>query len=117
MLKDLHTIAGKIKPLSELIDHFDKLYHFEQKPKKVTKAAKKAKIELIQLPIETEQLDISPSILSFSDSDEDDVKVKPKTKKIKANKKDRADKAKPEKSPIQTTIKVDYGPIGWSDDE
>ena len=84
LLKDLHTMAAKIKPLSDLIDQFDKLYHLDQKPKKVTKS-KKVKTEPVHKAIELDQIDASPAVLSFSDSDEEDIeKEPPKPKKCKA---------------------------------
>ena len=116
MLKDLQTMTAKIKPLSELIDQYDKLYHFEQKPKKATRS-KKVKTEPVQVPQEPEQLDISPSILSFSDDDEEDIKIEPKTKKPKVNKKEKTSKIKQEKLPPPPTVKVIHNSIGWSDDE
>lgn len=116
MLKDLQTMAAKIKPLSEIIDQYDKLYHFEQKPKKVTRQ-KKAKVEPIQVQQEPEQLDISPSVLSFSDSDEEDLKCEPKMKKVKVNKQQKPAKIKLEKSPSPPTIKAVHNSIGWSDDD
>lgn len=116
MLKDLQTMAAKIKPLSELIDQYDKLYHFEQKPKKASRS-KKVKVESIQLQQEPEQLDISPSILSFSDSDEDETKSEPKIKKPRVNKKEKPAKTKQEKLPPLPTVKTTYSSIGWSDDD
>lgn len=116
MLKDLQIMAAKIKPLSEIIDQYDKLYHFEQKPKKVNRS-KKAKIEHVQVQQELEQLDISPSVLSFSDSDEEDIKIEPKTKKPKVNKKEKLTKAKQEKTSIMDTVKVVQNSINWSDED
>ena len=116
ILKDLQIMATKIKPLSELIDQYDKLYRFEQKPKKVTRS-KKAKNEPIQVQQESEQLDISPSVLSFSDSDEEDIKIEPKIKKPKVNKKEKPAKIKQEKIHIMDTVKVVQNSINWSDDD
>ena len=112
MLKDLQMMAAKIKPLSEIIDQYDKLYHFEQKPKKAGRP-KKVKVETAQVQQEPEQLDISPSVLSFSDSDEEE----PKTKKVKVNKKEKSVKTKQEKLPPLPTVKATYSTIGWSDDD
>ena len=116
MLKDLQIMAAKIKPLSEIIDQYDKLYHFEQKPKKVNRS-KKAKIEPVHVQQELEQLDISPSVLSFSDSDEEDIKIELKTKKPKVNKKEKLTKAKQEKTSIMDTVKVVQNSINWSDED
>jgi hypothetical protein len=116
ILKDLQIMAAKIKPLSELIDQYDKLYHFEQKPKKVGRS-KKVKTEPIQVQQELEQLDISPSVLSFSDDDEDEAKCEPKMKKAKISKKEKLTKTKQEKSAQLSTIKATYSSIGWSDDD
>lgn len=113
MLKDLQTMAAKIKPLSEIIDQYDKLYHFEQKSKKVTRS-KKVKTEPVRVQQELEQLDISPSVLSFSDSDEEDIKSEPKMKKPKVNKKEKPVKTKP---PSQFAVKATHNLIGWSDDD
>jgi hypothetical protein len=116
MLKDLQTMSAKIKPLSELIDQYDKLYHFEQKPKKAQRS-KKAKNEPVQVQQEPEQLDISPSALSFSDSDEEEIKIEPKAKKLKVNKKEKPAKIKQEKTHIMDTVKVIQNSINWSDDD
>ena len=116
MLKDLQTMAAKIKPLSEIIDQYDKMYHFEQKPKKVGRP-KKAKVEPIQVQLEPDQLDISPSVLSFSDPDEEDIKSEPKMKKPKVNKLLKPAKPKQEKPSLPPTVKAIHNSIGWSDDD
>ena len=66
---------------------------------------------------ESEQLDISPSVLSFSDSDEEDIKIEPKIKKPKVNKKEKPAKIKQEKIHIMDTVKVVQNSINWSDDD
>jgi hypothetical protein len=117
MLKDLQSMASKVKPLSEIIEQLDKIYQFNTKPKKVSRP-KKTKQETIVKTEEPEQIDVSPAVLSFSDSDEEDTeKPKPKTKKMKASKKDESAKVKQEKLPSSCTIKANHSSIGWSDDD
>ena len=117
MLKDLQSMASKVKPLSEIIEQLDKIYQFNTKPKKVGRP-KKTKQEPIVKAEEQEQIDISPSVLSFSDSDEEDTeKIKPKTKKMKVSKKDDTIKPKQEKVPSLCVVKANHSSIGWSDDD
>ena len=117
MLKDLQSMAAKIKPLSEIIEQFDKIYQFNTRPKKVSRP-KKTKQEAIVKAEEPDQIDISPSVLSFSDSDEEDIeKPKPKIKKMKVSKKNDTVKSKQEKLPSLCTVKANHISIGWSDDD
>ena len=117
MLKDLQSMAAKIKPLSEIIEQFDKIYQFNTKPKKVGRP-KKTKQEPVPKSTELEQIDASPAVLSFSDSDEEDTeKPKPKTKKTKVSKKDGIVKVKQEKLLSLSVPKVNHNSIGWSDDD
>ncbi len=117
MLKDLHSMAAKVKPLSEIIEQLDKIYQFNTKPKKVGRP-KKIKQEPTVKAEEPEQLDISPTVLTFSDSDEEDTaKSKSKAKKMKVSKKDDSSKPKQEKLPPLSAVNANHSSIGWSDDD
>ena len=100
-IKDLKAMAERIKPLSEIIERFDKLYHLDVKPEKA-KRGKKNKKDVLSEPI---AMDIDLP------SEDDTMDVKPKRKYTKRT------AIKKEESMIPLHAKNSGSSIGWSDDE
>ena len=106
-LKDLKSMAERIKPIPEIVDQFASLYGFSKVPSK-PKIQRKPKKD-IEKSTDNEQLDIEPIPIGFGDSDEEDA--------IEVPAKRRYNKRK-EKKVIDAQIPLNriYGTIGWDDD-